>query len=220
MGSGPLKARFFSSAALALLLSAALASAATATTVDITFTATTGSGAVGSNAIEAASGDTLTAMVSLTADAAGVSSYGISLRFDSDFGDELNFVSVTELLTSPFAFNLTPGCDSTQESAGAQGGHVFTCEAATLGTGLTSGASADIFEIVFAVTGNVATDGFDIQTGVFNTGFDGVFGNAGGSLSPTFGGASVNTIIPEPNTVLLLGLGLIGLAVNGRKPRS
>lgn len=46
--------------------------------VDIIFTATSGTGTTGGASIEAAPGDTLTVTISLTADAAGISSYSLS----------------------------------------------------------------------------------------------------------------------------------------------
>ena len=203
--------------AAAVLISAVFAFNASATSIDITFTATDGLGTVGSNTISALPGDTLSASVSISADAAGVSSYGISMLFDTDFGDELNLISVNELLTAPFTFNVTPGCASTQESSGAQAGNVLTCEAGTFGVG-PSLATGDIMDLVFLVTANVATDGFDMETGVFNTGFDGIFDNVGGPVTPTFGQAVVDLLLlPEPGTGLLVSLGLLGFALRSRK---
>lgn len=203
--------------AATFFIGAVFAFNASATTIDITFTATDGLGVVGSNTISALPGDTLSASVSISADAAGVSSYGISMLFDTDFGDELNLISVNELLTAPFTFNVTPGCASTQESSGAQAGNVLTCEAGTFGAG-PSLATVDIMDLVFLVTANVATDGFDIETGVFNTGFDGIFDNVGGPVTPTFGQAVVDLLLlPEPGTGLLVSLGLLGFALRSRK---
>jgi len=203
--------------AAAFFISAVFAFNASATTIDITFTGTDGLGVVGSNTISALPGDTLSASVSISADAAGVSSYGISMLFDTDFGDELNLISVNELLTAPFTFNVTPGCASTQESSGAQVGNVLTCEAGTFGAG-PSLATVDIMDLVFLVTANVATDGFDMETGLFNSGFDGIFDNVGGPVTPTFGQAAVDLLLlPEPGTGLLVSLGLLGFALRSRK---
>ena len=202
-------------------VTAVLAFNASATSIDITFTATDGLGTVGSNTISALPGDTLSATVSLTADSDGVSVYGISLLFDTDFGDELNLISVTELLTAPFTFNLNVGCESSEESTGSQAGNVLTCEAATFGVG-PSLATVAIIDLVFQVTANVESDGFDIETGLFNTGFDGVFDNQQSSLavSAIFGQAAVNLSTPEPSTGLLVGLGLLGFALRSRKRSS
>ena len=203
--------------AATFFIGAVFAFNASATTIDITFTATDGLGVVGSNTISALPGATLSASVSISADAAGVSSYGISILFDTDFGGELNRISVSELLTSPLTFNVTAGCASTQESSGAQAGNVLTCEAGTFGVG-PSLATVDIMDLVFHVTAKVATDGFDMETGVFNTGFDGIFDNVGGPVTPTFGQAAVDLLLlPEPGTGLLVSLGLLGFALRSRK---
>lgn len=208
------KALTFVLVAAVSLLGATLAIEASATTVGIRFTGTTGGGIIGTNSIDAAPGDVLTAIVGLTADAFGVSSYGVSVQYDIDLGDELDLLSATELLNAPFQFNSTVGCASTQESSAAQLGNVLNCEAATFGAGPPPPPTVDIIELMFLVTGNVATDGFDIETGFFSVGFDGMFDNAGSPSSVTFGTASVN--VPEPSTALLIGLGIVGLATRSR----
>lgn len=204
---------------MALALAAATPWPASATSIGITFTSTSGSGVTGSNSIDAAPGDTLTATVSLAIDALGVSSYGISLKFDTDFGNELTLLSATELLPAGFTFNLNPGCQSTQQSSATQEGNVLGCEAGTFGTGPVS-TSVDIFTVDFEVTANVATDGTDMETFLGSSGFDGIFANNSSDVTPTsFGTASVNLLVPEPTTGFLLGLGVFGLAFLARKNR-
>ena len=66
-----------------------------------------------------------------------------------------------------------------------------------IGTGTTNWGRSQ-------VTGNVTGDGFDIETGLFNVGIDGIFDNAGGGVSPVFGTAGVY-LIPESSTALLVG---------------
>ena len=191
------KKRMFLGSIVALALAGATPWSASATSLGITFTSTSGSGVIGSNAIDAAPGDTLTATVSLAIDALGVSSYGVSLRFDTDLGDELTLLSATELLPPGFSFNLNPGCQSTQQSSTTQPGNVLGCEAATLATGPVS-TTVDIFTVEFQVTANVATDGADMETFVNPGGFDGIFDNAGNPVTPTsFGTAAVNLLVPE-----------------------
>ena len=202
---------------IALAFAAATPWSASATSIGITFTSTSGSGVTGSNSIAAAPGDTLTATVSMAIDALGVSSYGVSLKFDMDFGDELTLLNATELLPAGFTFNLTPGCESTQQSSATQEGNVLGCEAGTFGLGPVS-TTVDIFTVAFQVTANVATDGSDMETFLGSSGFDGVFDNAAVAVTPTsFGTAAVNLFVPEPTTGLLLTLSLLGLVVVSRK---
>ena len=185
-----------------------------ATPIGITFTETTGLGVVGSNTIDAAPGDVLTAVVTLFPDAGGVSNYGVSLLFDEDLGDELDLISVEELATAPlFNFGSPLGCGSTQESSSTEAGSVSFCEAGTFGNGPVEPATIEIVRVVFQATASVATDGADIQTGLFATGLDGIFDNAGIEVAdPVFGAAVVNRL-PEPRSLLLFSIGLAGLTL-------
>ncbi len=193
---------------LALVIAIALAwstSALGAPAVDVVFTSTTGAGAVGSATIDVAPGDIVTATIRLSADAAGVSSYALSIEFDSDLNDELDLISVTEALPVGFQFNFTSGVASTQESSSSQMGNVLSFEAGTFGAGPASTTFA-IGTIEFQVSSNVARDGPDIFSGAFNVGFDDIFDNQGVRItdSASFGSATVGVpVVP--------GLGLPGL---------
>jgi hypothetical protein len=65
--------------------------------------------------------------------------------------------------------------------------------------------------------------GSDLFSGLFNTGVDDVLNNLNGVIpsgSLVFNGATVNGgAIPEPGTASLLGLGLVGLVLAGRRAR-
>jgi hypothetical protein len=184
-----------------LILSVSPAGAAP--TLSLVFVSTTGGGSPGAQTIAAAPGDLLTLELRLGADEAGVSSYGISLEFGADLGDELDLVAVVEDLPAGFDVNLTPGVIASQESSPLDRGRVLTFEAATLGDGPTSTSFA-VGTIQFRVTDNVATDGPEIAAGFINPGVDGLFDNAGASVSGSVASqtASVDSIDDDRDGVL------------------
>lgn len=148
-------------------------------------------------------GTPLTAEIYLTADAAGISAYGVSLRFDDDL--VLAPTAPTELLPSGFAFNLTPGVQGTNEDT------VLTFEAATFGAGPTS--ARFLIGLVNFLVSDAKPDGTDVIPGLFNTGIDGIFDNSGSPVSVEAIGAEV---VPEPTTLVLLATGIAGLTFRRR----
>jgi hypothetical protein len=179
--------------------------------VTTTFVDLEWAGTGGSNTIGASPGDQLTLEIYVQDADLGITSYGVSIAFDTDLMDELDLVGdPTELC--PLGSCLTTGVDSTQESTfGSQVGFVYTFESVTFGAG--SFDRMLVGTIDFEVTENVASDGWDVFSGEFNTGIDAFFDAQGQPLSPEFGYAQV----PEPGTALLLGIGLASLAVSSRK---
>jgi hypothetical protein len=86
-------------------------------------------------------------------------------------------------------------------------------------TTATAPARYRIAQVFFDVNGAI-TDGADVFSGLFNTPFDQIYG-PGGVLPESelvFGTATLN-LVPEPGTVSLLGLGLVGLILAGRRSR-
>jgi hypothetical protein len=150
--------------------------------------------------------DLVTGEIRIAADGDGVSSYGVSLRFD----DDLTFESAEELLPGAFDFNLGPGI------AGSTADTVLTFEAATFGPG-ASNASFVAGRVVFRASAP-KDDGIDVVPGFFNAGIDGLFSSAGDDLgsSVEFHGASVQ-LVPEVGTLALLVPGIAGLAMMGRR---
>lgn len=137
----------------------------------------------------------------------GLSSYGVSVQFDTFELDLLGATPALELLPPDFDFNLTQGVAGVFEDIGGGLGQVSTFEAATLGMGPAE-SNFIVGTIDFAVA-TALDDGLpNIIPGLFNTGIDGFFDNAGRSVEPVFEPGSV---VPEPSSIALMVLGCIGV---------
>lgn len=202
---------------LGLLLAFGGGGAANATTVvDLLFTSRNGASIAPTASVAAQPGDRLGASLRVTADAGGVSSYSLSARFDGDLNDELDLVSATEVVSVAFEIDLSEGPVSTQESSPTLAGEIFSLAALSVGPGVVD-APFEIAILEFLVTGNVASDGVDVVTGLFNAPVDGLFDSMGANIASgaVFRGGTVN--VPEPATGLLVMAGVLGLAGWGRR---
>jgi hypothetical protein len=192
-------------------------------------------------------GQTLRLDIFLTHDEVlGLGAHVFSLNFDTDLGNELNLTGgmsplewagtdthpgpATELY-GPF----TAGLGGTRESTGLVAGRLNSFDSATLYTPLprtglaytvgtftaTAPARYRVGQVFFTVNaGFVISDGADIFAGAFNAGFDVSVNGLYQPVTMNFGTASLNAkLIPEPGTVSLLGMGLIGLVLVRRRSR-
>ncbi len=134
----------------------------------------------GIQSIRAAStGDTFTAGIVMSVDSAGVSSYGISVLFDSTELMLNGSPAATELLPTNLTYNLSTGVALESSS------NVYTFEAVTLGTGPMN-TNFLIGTIAFRIKTPTNDNLPDMTLGLYNTGVDGVYDNAGNAVAPTF----------------------------------
>ena len=215
-------------------------SAGAAATVDLVWESTSntdpghtpGTLGLGTSAIMAHPGDHVGLAVYLTAGTEGLSSYGISLAFNdqvqvlhtpNEFGVKPTVTCLPFpacFFDSPTLAPFTPGVSGVSPSGPATTGFVYTFEAGTLGNGLLgSFGPLKIGEVWFQVQSAVGTDNADVASGFFNAGTDGAFDNTSSPVAMNFGNAAVDLWGPEPGTATLLGLGLLGLTLAGRRNR-
>jgi len=168
--------------------------------------------------------------------------YNFSLAYDQDLANELN-VNTLVMNTSEWAgtdvdpsgmtdlFAPLGGLAFTE--SGVVAGAVQNIDSASLGGNLPGQGlpySAGTFVgvapltpyrvgfVTFIINGAV-TDGVDIISGDL-FGPDGIFDGLGNDIvgQTTYDSATVN-LVPEPGTASLLGLGLVGLVLAGRRTR-
>jgi hypothetical protein len=223
-------------AAMVCLVGVAKDASATVT-FSLIWTSTSGTGIVGTNSIFADPGDVLILSIRMSTDQT-MAAHGISLNFDTDLGNELNLFnpaggaewSGTSYGSTAMAGTYAPlvlglGPPPAVDSTGATSGRINTFESGKTPSGafLPTGTYT-VGTAKFIATANLSTgpDGADVFAGLFNVGVDEVLNNLNapiGTISVNYGDAAIQQVIPEPGTASLLGLGLLGLVLAGRRNR-
>lgn len=198
-------------------------------TVSLVWTGTTGTGTTGSSNIDALAGDVLALDIRINIDATGMSGAFVTLAHTGALLAQLGFGAgpggtTTEICPNPpnaagpdlcsgFSTpsrSYVPLLDSSNlsDSYNSLPLHLGQFNAVKSGAPFATNGVMTLGRAVFTVVGTGDVSVANVP------GLDSVNDSAGNVFFPT---AAASVLVPEPGTAALLGLGIFGLAVAGRR---
>jgi hypothetical protein len=198
-------------------------------TIDLLFVGVNGGAIAPSDTVTVSAGDQLTMAAVMTNDQT-LTIAVFSMNYDLDGDNELDVVAQFQWGGVPIAKAGTDFFSPIGAFSPTTATFVGSFQGATTNFGgprllpVAGGAFAGGYQmgtVIWKVGAGVNNDGVDIISGLVNFGVDffadAQFNDINNEL--LFHGATVN-FVPEPGTASLLGLGLVGLLLVGRRSRS